>query len=345
MTTQSEFETAIWADRKLTTAQKFIGLCIARYADWETGEHSHPGNKLIAEECAMDEKTVRRNLPALIDQGWIVQTYWGRGRKSDKANEYTLSLPGMMSVTHDIQTDIVSVQTDIVSSSNGHDALTPSLLPSLTPSLLEPKGSVGREEKLKIAEGIGESLATHDSSARSSRASKSSARRRVSVPPIAPAPGPQVSQHSYTYWEKDGSWFVFPAAQVKHPAKDAMTVTLSVEEDEFYQTFFRGGLEFNRCRVDFLTDGPEERAEDIEAASIEKVAAEEAAEEEALSYQMISVPDGVKIWFGPVKGATEKVATVNSWKKYRLNIHDGDKIGYVTPEDYKILVETFDRAA
>lgn len=46
--------------------------------------------------------------------------------------------------------------------------------------------------------------------------------------------------------------------------KNAKHVTLSVEEDEFYLSFFRGGKEINRSRAEFLTDSPEERARTIE---------------------------------------------------------------------------------
>ena len=95
------------------------------------------------------------------------------------------------------------------------------------------------------------------SSATSPRAVTSSA------PLDTPAPGSQVSGHSYTFWEKDGSWVVFPVARVKHQPKNAEVVTLSDEEDELYLSFFRGGKELNRSRREFLTGSPEERAEQM----------------------------------------------------------------------------------
>jgi hypothetical protein len=260
MTTQTEFEKAIWADRKLTTAQKIIGLCLARYADWATGEHSHPGNKLIAEECGMTERTVERNTPALLDQGWLIQTYRGQGRNSSYANEYRLSLPDMMSVTHDVQTDIVSSQTDIVSSSNRHHVGTPSHSPSHLPSLLEENQKRTGGEKKKRRRAITENDLGLSS-----------------VPPSSSAPSvdpgdmassvPESADRTYVLWESrdvPGKWFVFPVGKALRAPKSAGKVTLSAEEDEFYREFFRGGKELNRSRAEFLTGSPEERARNIE---------------------------------------------------------------------------------
>jgi hypothetical protein len=37
--------------------------------------------------------------------------------------------------------------------------------------------------------------------------------------------------------------------------------------------------------------------------------------------------------------ASVKLATVKSWERFRLRIEQRDKIGYVAPEHYEILVE------
>jgi hypothetical protein len=146
---------------------------------------------------------------------------------------------------------------------------------------------------------------------------------------------------AYTFWESKGSSVALPVGEVKTPGKDARTVTLTDDENAFYLSAFRFDGRDNSRRIKFLKASSEERAEMIETARAEMAAAAQ-PDPDLLMHR---VPDGVKIWTGPVKGATEKVATTKLCKSYRLRIEAGDKIGYVTPEHYEILVETFGQAA
>lgn len=260
MATYAEYMKALWADRKLTSTQKLVAVNIAQHADWKTGRNSHPGNDRIAAETALSKRAVINAVTELVNQGWLIKTYSGRGATSTKANEYSLSIPGMMTMTHDqsasdaSQSAYGSIQSASEDSSKCSTFTTStSISTSVTTS-----SSKAEEKAVKEKTGKKRTKITQEHLGLSPRALEGSSASLGS-----PAPGPQGSGHSYTYWEKDGSWFVFPAEQVKYKAKGAVTVTLSDEENDFYQTFFRGGKHLNEPRKIFLETSPEQRVEDM----------------------------------------------------------------------------------
>jgi hypothetical protein len=67
---------------------------LSTYADWTTGEHARPGERL-QDDCNIPRKTAYNHIKAALAAGWLVQTYnggAGSGRKK-WANEYRLTLP------------------------------------------------------------------------------------------------------------------------------------------------------------------------------------------------------------------------------------------------------------
>jgi hypothetical protein len=109
------------------------------------------------------------------------------------------------------------------------------------------KSTKAKTEKKRTAitqEHLGLSLAT--SSATSPRAVESSS-------------APEVDR-TYVYWEKNGSWVVFPVSKAKYQPKSAQSVTLSDAENDFYKAEYTGGQKDNYGRVSFLQCSPEERA-------------------------------------------------------------------------------------
>jgi DNA-binding transcriptional ArsR family regulator len=81
-----------WAfEQQVTPHAKLVLLALANRANHETGV-CHPGQELIARECSMSGRTVRRHLKHLEDEGFITRRARmlpdGRGRTSD---EYRLS--------------------------------------------------------------------------------------------------------------------------------------------------------------------------------------------------------------------------------------------------------------
>lgn len=253
MTTYAEYTRALWADRKLSSTQKLVAANIAHHAEWKTGQRSHPGNALIAEETGLSEISVKRAIPELVSQGWLFRTYNGRGASSKKASEYALKLPDTMILCQGdegIQSITESVQsiTEDTSKYQGDTTSTPDL--PLTTSFREEKVVGGKKGRKITKEDNGLS----------------------SVPPSSSAPSvassvPENAARTYVYWESrdvPGTWFVFPVGKALRAPKSAQSVTLSAQEDEFYQKFFRGGKEINRSRAEFLTGSPEERAGNIE---------------------------------------------------------------------------------
>lgn len=77
-------------DASLTESARLVAIAIANYSDAQ-GLNSRPGNKKLAEELGMNERTVIRATQMLVSKGWIVRAYKGDGRGN--ASVYHLNLP------------------------------------------------------------------------------------------------------------------------------------------------------------------------------------------------------------------------------------------------------------
>jgi hypothetical protein len=96
---------------------KGFGCILAGYADWNTGEHVHPGLERLEADHHVSHSTAKRNLTELEQSRWIFKTYDGRHGSSRRnyANEYRLTTPDLRSsVTHDRASE-----QDLSSSANG----------------------------------------------------------------------------------------------------------------------------------------------------------------------------------------------------------------------------------
>ena len=77
----------------LPSTRKLVALMAATYANGD-GTRVRPGESELAEACGIDPRTVRRQLVALRESGWLTRTRRGssQGRRA-MADEYRLTLP------------------------------------------------------------------------------------------------------------------------------------------------------------------------------------------------------------------------------------------------------------
>jgi len=69
-------------------------MCVADYADSETGKRAWPGTERLAKQRRMSERQIRTHLRAAEDSGWLVQHSRGRKRGTKGyASEYWLNVP------------------------------------------------------------------------------------------------------------------------------------------------------------------------------------------------------------------------------------------------------------
>jgi hypothetical protein len=236
----TKWQHALAADTSISLATKGFLLVATIHCNWETGT----GVKLgpwLQRDRGISRTQAYEHIKTSVGAGYLTK---------DARNLYHLSVPDAMSVRFPGQSEDAREGESV-----------------RNPEHLRPESRTSEAESVRdtgLYSHQSSLISSHHSEpkeARKGRQGKASSGESLAT---ARLPGSQDSGHSYIYWEKDDSWFVFPAAQVKHRSKDAVTVTLSVEEDEFYREFFHGGKELNRARAEFLTGSPEERARNIE---------------------------------------------------------------------------------
>jgi hypothetical protein len=114
MTSVTEWQRALRAS-DLPLATKGLLYTLSTYADWTTGEHIRPGEKL-QDECHIPPRTAYRHIKPALDAGWLVQTCHGStAPKRTWANEYRLAVPDHFStVEHgpDHRPDVADDQGD-----------------------------------------------------------------------------------------------------------------------------------------------------------------------------------------------------------------------------------------
>jgi DNA-binding transcriptional ArsR family regulator len=81
--------------RRLTLSKdtRYVALVLATYADRD-GSNAHPGQDVLAADCEVTDRTVRRHLARLLELGLIVRTFSGStaGRRQ-LADVWQLTLP------------------------------------------------------------------------------------------------------------------------------------------------------------------------------------------------------------------------------------------------------------
>jgi hypothetical protein len=164
-------------------------------------------------------------------------------------------------------------------------------------------------------------------------------RAMVSTDPTG-ASGDELDR-SFTLWERDGTWFVFPVATVKRPAKTARTVILTAAEHDFYRTEFRGDGRDNTRRAAFLTATSDERTALIEETGHAADHPDRVSNPGVLAPAGVAVklgrsaPDDIKVWFsGPRNERRVWTDKPDRW----------DHIGYLTQADYATVSDLESRA-
>ncbi|GAA5157182.1 helix-turn-helix domain-containing protein [Ornithinimicrobium tianjinense] len=100
----SKFNKFIWQKylrgaSALTHAQYRVLMSISTYAD-ETGGNAYPGNERLAADACVDERTARRSVKVLEEQGWLKVTYRGGNSVAYRqANTYQLTIPEHLTAT------------------------------------------------------------------------------------------------------------------------------------------------------------------------------------------------------------------------------------------------------
>jgi hypothetical protein len=94
--TPNEWRSALASDKDISLTLKGFGMVLAQYADWTTGEHIHPGERLLEEKHGISESTSGRHFKALAKARYLYQTYdgkWSKDGRRDWSSEYRLILP------------------------------------------------------------------------------------------------------------------------------------------------------------------------------------------------------------------------------------------------------------
>lgn len=93
-----EYLRAVRNNRELSTSEKLVALLVMSHAGPD-GLEAHPGEKLLAAEAGMSEKTVRKYLRSLREKGWLLMIFSGRGGNHEKASVFHLAIPTGRAVT------------------------------------------------------------------------------------------------------------------------------------------------------------------------------------------------------------------------------------------------------
>lgn len=70
-----------------------VGLVLAEYADWATGENARPGLDRVADVVGCSTATVKRGIKMLVISGWIECTDRG---SFGRASTYRLTIPPLV---------------------------------------------------------------------------------------------------------------------------------------------------------------------------------------------------------------------------------------------------------
>jgi hypothetical protein len=77
----------------LTPSERLVLLAMLRHNTANLKGQSHPGVRLLCAETGLSDHTVRSAARRLVEKGWLVLLFSGRGGAHDRADAYGLSVP------------------------------------------------------------------------------------------------------------------------------------------------------------------------------------------------------------------------------------------------------------